>query len=187
MTLHKHLPELNVHVDGMGKHVARLQMEHPEALRDPGALEDAWKWCRRVSSKSDKKKALEADCIVSTSGMMDGGPSIWYLNRLRTDPRNAILLTGYQAKGSGGRMLLDEKHVPIWDKRTPIDLEVSQYSFSTHAGQNEIVEFAKNCEAETVVIYHTDPNHARPPLVEELEANGHTVHTPINGESTIIQ
>ena len=127
MMLHKHLPELDVHVDGMGKSVARLQMEHPEALRDPQALEEAWKWCRRVSSKSDKKKALDADCIVSTSGMMDGGPSIWYLNRLRMDPRNAILLTGYEASGSGGRMLLDEGHVPIWDKRTPIDLEVSQF------------------------------------------------------------
>ena len=67
MTLHKHLPELDVHVDGMGKHVAKLQMEHPEALRDPRALEDAWKWCRRVSSKSDKKKA-KRDCRVVKRG-----------------------------------------------------------------------------------------------------------------------
>ena len=186
MTLHQHLPELDVHVDGMGKQVAKLQMEHPEALRDPQALKDAWKWCKRVSSKSDKKKALNADCIVSTSGMLEGGPSIWYLNRLRQDPRNAILLTGYQAVGSGGRMLLDEKHIPIWNKRTPIDLEVSQFSFSTHAGHSEIVDFAKACEAETVVIYHTDPTHARPPLVEELESNGHKVHTPINGESVVV-
>ena len=119
MTLHKHLPELDVHVDGMGKSVARLQMEHPESLRDPQALEDAWKWCRRVSSKSDKKKALDADCIVSTSGMMDGGPSIWYLNRLRMDPRNAILLTGYQASGSGGRMLLDLSLIHISEPTRP--------------------------------------------------------------------
>ena len=81
MLLHKHLPELDVHVDGMGKRVAKLQMEHPETLRDPTALESAWRWCRRVSSKSDRKKALDADVIVSTSGMLDGGPSIWYLNR----------------------------------------------------------------------------------------------------------
>ena len=96
MLLHKHLPELDVHVDGMGKRVAKLQMEHPETLRDPSALESAWKWCRRVSSKSDRKKALDADVIVSTSGMMDGGPSIWYLNRLRHDLKNSILLTGYK-------------------------------------------------------------------------------------------
>ena len=76
MLLHKYLPELDVHVDGMGKRVAKLQMEHPEMLRDPSALESAWRWCRRVSSKSDRKKALNADVIVSTSGMLDGGPAI---------------------------------------------------------------------------------------------------------------
>ena len=40
-----------------------------------------------------------------------------------------------------------------------------------------------SCQAEEVVVYHTDPNHARPPLVEALEANGHIVHTPVNGVS----
>ena len=181
MLLHKYLPELNVHVDGMGKRVARLQMDHPETLRDPSALESAWRWCRRVSSKSDRKKALDADVIVSTSGMLDGGPSIWYLNRLRHDRRNAILLTGYQARNTGGRRLLEEARVPIFGKLASIELDVDQYSFSTHAGHQEIVQFAEECQAEDVVIYHSDPNMARPPLVDALEANGHRVHTPENG------
>ena len=172
MLLHKHLPELDVHVDGMGKRVAKLQMEHPETLRDPSALESAWKWCRRVSSKSDRKKALDADVIVSTSGMMDGGPSIWYLNRLRHDRKNAILLTGYQARNTGGRRLLEERKVPIFGKLANIELDVDQYSFSTHAGHQEIVQFAEECQAEDVVIYHSDPNMARPPLAEELESKG---------------
>ena len=186
MLLHKHLPELDVHVDGMGKRVAKLQMEHPETLRDPNALESAWRWCRRVSSKSDRKKALDADVIVSTSGMLDGGPSIWYLNRLRHNPKNAILLTGYQARNTGGRRLLEERRIPIFGKLSTIDLEVDQYSFSTHAGHQEIVEFATQCQAEDVVIYHSDPTMARPPLADALEANGHRVHTPENGISGIL-
>ena len=186
MLLHKHLPELNVHVDGMGKRVAKLQMEHPETLRDPTALESAWRWCRRVSSKSDRKKALDADVIVSTSGMLDGGPSIWYLNRLRHNPKNAILLTGYQARNTGGRRLLEERRIPIFGKISSIDLEVDQYSFSTHAGHQEIVDFAAQCQAEDVVIYHSDPTMARPPLADALEANGHQVHTPENGISGIL-
>ena len=186
MLLHKHLPELNVHVDGMGKRVAKLQMEHPETLRNPTALEAAWRWCRRVSSKSDRKKALDADVIVSTSGMLDGGPSIWYLNRLRHNPKNAILLTGYQARNTGGRRLLEEHRIPIFGKITPIDLEVDQYSFSTHAGHQEIVDFAAQCQAEDVVIYHSDPTMARPPLADALEKNGHRVHTPENGISGIL-
>ena len=186
MLLHKYLPELDVHVDGMGKRVAKLQMEHPETLRDPSALESAWKWCRRVSSKSDRKKALDADVIVSTSGMMDGGPSIWYLNRLRHDRKNAILLTGYQARNTGGRRLLEESKVPIFGNLTNIELDVDQYSFSTHAGNQEIVQFAEECQAEDVVIYHSDPNMARPPLAEALELKGHRVHLPKNGESEVI-
>ena len=186
MLLHKHLPELNVHVDGMGKRVAKLQMEHPETLRDPTALESAWRWCRRVSSKSDRKKALDADVIVSTSGMLDGGPSIWYLNRLRHNPKNAILLTGYQARNTGGHRLLEERRIPIFGKISSIDLEVDQYSFSTHAGHQEIVDFATQCQAEDVVIYHSDPTMARPPLADALEANGHQVHTPENGISGIL-
>ena len=186
MLLHKHLPELDVHVDGMGKRVAKLQMEHPETLRDPTALESAWRWCRRVSSKSDRKKALNADVIVSTSGMLDGGPSIWYLNRLRHNQKNAILLTGYQARNTGGRRLLEERRIPIFGKLSSIDLEVDQYSFSTHAGHQEIVDFATQCQAEDVVIYHSDPTMARPPLADALEANGHRVHTPENGISGIL-
>ena len=187
MLLHKYLPELDVHVDGMGKRVAKLQMEHPETLRDPTALESSWKWCRRVSSKSDRKKALDADVIVSTSGMLDGGPSIWYLNRLRHDRKNAILLTGYQARNTGGRRLLEERRVPIFGKLANIELDVDQFSFSTHAGHNEIVQFAEECQAEDVVIYHSDPNTARPPLAEELEAKGHQVHVPENGISGLIE
>ena len=186
MLLHKYLPELDVHVDGMGKRVAKLQMEHPETLRDPSALESAWKWCRRVSSKSDRKKALDADVIVSTSGMMDGGPSIWYLNRLRHDRKNAILLTGYQARNTGGRRLLEERKVPIFGKLANIELDVDQYSFSTHAGHQEIVQFAEDCQAEDVVIYHSDPNMARPPLAEAFEAKGHRVHVPENGISGLL-
>ena len=187
MLLNKHLPEFDVHVDGMGKRVAKLQMEHPETLKDPSALETAWRWCRRVSSKSDRKKALDADVIVSTSGMLDGGPSIWYLNRLRHDRKNAILLTGYQARNTGGRRLLDERRVPIFGKLANIELEVDQYSFSTHAGHQEIVQFAEECQAEDIVIYHSDPTMARPPLAEALETNGHRVHTPENGISGLLE
>jgi putative mRNA 3-end processing factor len=181
MLLHQRLPELDIHVDGMGKRIAKLQLSHPEMLRDPQGLESAWRWAKQVSSKSDKKKALNSDCIVTTSGMLEGGPSIWYLNRLRDDPKNAILLTGYQASGSGGRGLLDDSRIKIWNDRVKIDLAVDQFSFSTHAGHDEIIDFTAKCNAEKVVIYHTDPQQARPPLVEELEKNGHEVHMPVNG------
>jgi putative mRNA 3-end processing factor len=183
MLLHRHLPHLDVHVDGMGKRVAKIHLEHGGFLRDSNELERAWKWVKRVGSKSDKKKALNGNVIVTTSGMLSGGPALWYLNRLREDRRNAIFFTGYQAKDTGGRSLMDTGRLEIYGRPAEIDLEWKQFSFSTHAGHKEILDFAKACEAKHVVVYHTDPNHARPPLVEALEAQGHTVHEPVNGVS----
>ena len=183
MTLHQSGLNLDVHIDGMGKFLAKLYLEHPEYLRESQELEAALKWAKKVSSKTDRKKALNADVIITTSGMLDGGPAIWYLNRLKDDLRNAILLTGYQANGSGGRMLLDEGKIPIFGNKTQVDLEIDQFTFSTHSGHEEILQFAKSCNAKHVVVYHTDPNHARPPLAEALEAQGHKVICPINGKS----
>jgi len=187
MLVHQRLPWLDVHVDGMGKRVAKIHLEHHDALRDGSALDRAWRWAKQVSSKSDKKKALNGDVIVTTSGMLDGGPALWYLNRLRHDPKNAVFFTGYQARDTGGRGLLEEGTIEIYGTRVEINLDLQQFSFSTHAGHQEILDFAKACEAKHVVVYHTDPDHARPPLVVDLEAQGHTVHQPVNGESYILE
>jgi metallo-beta-lactamase family protein len=45
--------------------------------------------------------------ILASSGMCDHGPSAEYLRMLRDDPRNTIILTGFQASGSAGRELLE--------------------------------------------------------------------------------
>ena len=62
-------------------------------ILNPSALKLAFGNSKKVSSKSDRKKALEADVIVTTSGMLEGGPAIWYLNRLRMDRRNSVFIT----------------------------------------------------------------------------------------------
>ena len=105
MRLHQNCPELDVRNRWDGKkRISKLYLENSQFIRDPKALNDAWNWSRRVSSKSDRKKALDSDVIISTSGMLQGGPAIWYLNRLRHDIENEIFFTGYQAKDTGGKV-----------------------------------------------------------------------------------
>ena len=185
--LYQKCPELDVHVDGMGKRITKLYLENNQFIRDPKLLNDAWNWSRRVSSKSDRKKALDADVIISTSGMLQGGPAIWYLNRLRHDIENEIFFTGYQAKDTGGRKLQTESKIDIFGKQVDIPLNWESFSFSTHAGHKEITNFIYSCDPEDVVIYHTDPDTARPHLVDELEKNGIKTHSPENGRSYIIE
>ena len=180
--LHNSGYDLNVHYDGMGKAVSQIWLEHPEHLQDSSSFEQAFKWTRRVRSKSDRKRALEADVIVTTSGMLDGGPALWYLNRLRNDSRSAVLFTGYQAEGSGGRQLIEKGSLPIYGHNVEIHCEIDRFQLSNHAGHSELVEFAEACKPKHVILFHGDPE-TRPELAEALEQKGMKVHCPTNGES----
>jgi putative mRNA 3-end processing factor len=181
------LHESGLDLEGMGKVITKIMLEHPELLAAPAKLDSAFRWTRRVSSKSDRKKALEADVIVTTSGMLDGGPALWYLNRLRHDERNSIFLTGYQAEGSGGHRLLESGALPIFGRMTEIGLSIEQFDLSNHAGHSDLMQFALETEAEEVILYHSDPTTNRPELADALSAQGIHVHQPLNGETHVIE
>ena len=43
--------------------------------------------------------------IISTSGMLNGGPVMEYLLNLAQDEKNALVFVGYQADGTYGRRI----------------------------------------------------------------------------------
>ncbi len=179
--LHKEAPHLNVHYDGMGTRLTKYWLNNPEHIRNPEELEKVWRWARKVRSKSDRKKALDADVIVTTSGMLDGGPAIWYLNRLRHDLSNAILLTGYQAEKSGGRQLLDKGKIPIYGNITPIDLDINQFQLSNHASHSDMTNFIQACEPNQVLFFHGD-EEARKAISSEFRQKPKPI-LPLNGNT----
>jgi putative mRNA 3-end processing factor len=170
----------------MGTRVSGIWNDHPNYLRDPSGFEKALRWTKRVRGKSDRFKALEADVIVTTSGMLDGGPAIWYLNRLRHDSANAILLTGYQAPGSGGRSLVDTGIISIYNRKTRIELEIDKFDLSNHAGRSELVDFARACNPRHLILFHTPDEDVQ----EFADLFGpdppFEVLIPINGRDLII-
>ena len=118
--------------------------------------------------------------------MLKGGPVLWYLNRLKEDPESAVLITGYQAEGTGGEMLLEEGKLPIYGTITKIACEVERYYLSNHCGHNHLVEFAKNTGAKHVILFHL-PEEAIEPLRISIEENGQTVLIPENSTPIHIQ
>ncbi|MDP6220693.1 MAG: MBL fold metallo-hydrolase, partial [Candidatus Thalassarchaeaceae archaeon] len=182
--LHREAPHLDVHYDGMGTRVTREWMGCPELIRDADGMKRAFRWSKRVSGKSDRKKALGANVIVTTSGMLDGGPALWYLNRLRHHTANAILLTGYQAEGSGGRRLIEDGKIPIFGRLTPIALEIDKFDLSNHGDHSALTSFARACSPTDLVIFHAT-EEGRQALHEEF-AGEMRVHLPTNNTPILI-
>ena len=100
--------------------------------------------------------------IVSASGMATGGRVLHHLARLLPDPRNTVILAGYQAEGTRGRLLAN--HVPslkMLGRYIPVAAEiVVADAFSAHADADELVAWLARAPAppQTAYVVHGEPD-----------------------------
>ncbi|MCD6157445.1 MAG: MBL fold metallo-hydrolase [Euryarchaeota archaeon] len=156
----------DVWYDGMGKQVSEIYLSHPSYLRDSKALRKALKEVNIVQLSSHRNKALkDGNVIVATSGMLEGGPALYYISKLKDDPKNAVYFTGYQVEGTNGRYLLDTGHINLQGVSMPVVADVKFFDFSAHAGHSELIDFIKKVNPERVIIFHSDNPE---PLADDL-------------------
>lgn len=136
MVLHAH--GITPYVDGMGLSVLRKIKKHLSFVRDGNALVEAFKDARFVTSKNRKKVLSEPSVVVTTAGMLNGGPVLYYINKIKDDPRSKILLTGYQIEGTNGRRLLEEGAIELNGGVVKVRAKVEQYDFSAHADDADL-------------------------------------------------
>jgi putative mRNA 3-end processing factor len=165
MVLHK--AGLETWVDGMGQKVNRILLDEPGYLKDPALLRKADGRARYVKGDFMRKAAARSEVIVTTGGMLDGGPVLSYLRILQNDPKSAVFLTGYQVEGTNGRLLMEKGVIDLGDGPQRIAPKMEFFDFSAHSGHSELVEFVKGCAPQTVVLFHGDE---REKLAEDLRA-----------------
>jgi putative mRNA 3-end processing factor len=168
----------DVWYDGMGMKVSKIVLKYPRYLRSVDSLKKALNKVNFVHSDHGRKLAVQSEVILTSSGMMDGGPVLSYMNKLKNDPKSAVLLTGYQVEGSNGRLLLEKGKLDFYGVAENVACEVQYFDFSAHAGHSELVEFAKACNPDKIVLFHSDD---RMPLVESLQDHAE-ICTPHDGE-----
>ena len=169
----------NIWFDGMGKKISKIFLKYPRYLRDHKELKKAINQINPVHSDHGRKLALnKADVILTSSGMMDGGPVLSYMNKLKNDKKSAVLLTGYQVPDSNARLLVDKRKLNFYGVLESVQCEVEYFDFSAHAGHSELIEFAKKCNPEKIILMHSDNREALAnPLKEFAE-----VYLPKTGE-----
>jgi putative mRNA 3-end processing factor len=164
--------------DGMGKKISKIYLKYPKYLRSVDDLKKAFKNVNVVHSEHGRKMAMKGPVIITSSGMMDGGPVLSYMNKLKNDRKSAVLLTGYQVEGTNSRLLIEKGKLNFYGVLENVDCEVQYYDFSAHAGHSELVEFAKQCKPEKIILFHSAD---RAPLVESLKDTTEVL-TPMKGE-----
>jgi putative mRNA 3-end processing factor len=167
------------YLDGMARSVNEIYEAAPEYLADARRFRRALEGVHVVEHPGDRRKALrEADVIVTTGGMLDGGPVLFYIGELYRDTKSSIYLTGFQVEGSNGRRLLDEGTLLVDDTIVRPSCEIIKFDFSAHAGHSDLVRVAKESRAETIVLMHGDHREA----LRDVLDGGANVILPDNGK-----
>ena len=133
-----------------------------------------------VSDKEDSKAidaSNECSIIISASGMCEAGRVLHHLKASIEDPKNAVVIVGFQAPQTLGRRIVEKRpRVKIFGVERELRAEVVVMNgFSAHADQNDLVAYAEH-EKQTgnldrVILVHGEPGPQRA-LKEKLAEHG---------------
>ncbi|MDQ2071558.1 beta-CASP ribonuclease aCPSF1 [Haloarcula sp. H-GB4] len=169
------IPEMPVHLDGMIWEATAVHTTYPEYLRD--GLQDrifdedknpflADQFNPIDGGDEEREEIADGDSsiILSTSGMLTGGPAMSWLEQLGPDPDSTLTFVGYQAQGTLGKRIqrgIDE--VPVGGKgrseKVPLEMTVGTVDgFSGHADRQGLENFVKtmNPRPEKILCVHGD-------------------------------
>ncbi|WP_440007320.1 beta-CASP ribonuclease aCPSF1 [Halomicrococcus sp. SG-WS-1] len=169
------IPTMPVHLDGMIWEATAIHTTYPEYLRDE--LRDrifhedenpflAPQFNHIDGGEEERQDVADGDqCIVlSTSGMVTGGPIMSWLEHLGSDPDNTMVFVGYQAQGTLGRRIQNGwDEIPLngrsRGKTLSLNMDVETVDgFSGHADRQGLMNFVKtmNPRPEKVLCVHGD-------------------------------
>ncbi len=169
---------LPIYMDGMAGKATDIMLKNPEYVKNYHRFKRNMLSVERVKSQRHRKQIVKEPCvIVTTAGMLSGGPALFYINYL--NPKSHILLPGYCVEGTNGWYLLNRGTMIIDDQEVKIDLPVRYYDFSAHTGRSGLFAFVRALNPEKVFIVHGD--HCDE-FAEELKLEGFDAVAPDLGQ-----
>jgi putative mRNA 3-end processing factor len=136
--------EYPIVLDGMAREAARIMMSYKQFLRDPKLFTEAMHSVDWVEGWRDRRKATKKPmAIISTAGMLKGGPAAFYISKIGKKAQNAVFLVSYQIPGTPGRELLEKGVCVIDGKVRKVKAQVQHFDFSSHCGASDLKEAVK--------------------------------------------
>ncbi len=165
--------EYPVFIDGMIWDATAIHTAYPEYLSvdverkifqgNNPFVNDIFK---QITSSKEREKVWDEKpaVIISTSGMLSGGPVMEHLKVLGENKDNTLVFVGYQGEGTMGRRIQKGwKEIPLSingkTSTMKLDLEVQTIDgLSGHSDRNQLINFLNRLRSkpERVLVCHGD-------------------------------
>jgi len=169
----KKLKKVNIYIDGMVKDINRVYKFNPLYLKNTlgkkvlrGVEPFYDDNIIQVKNKEQRETLLgsrDSCVIISSSGMLTGGPSQFYAEKIAALDNGYIVITGYQDEESPGRKLLnlletnkEDRILEINGKIIPVKCRVERVGLSAHGDKSEIQALIAKLTPDNVFLVHGD-------------------------------
>lgn len=166
------IPNIPVYLNSpMAIDASGMYQRHPEEHR---LKQDEYEHMYQLATLTrtvDESKLLNLRggpmVIISASGMLIGGRILHHVAAYGPDPKNAVILSGYQASGTRGATLASgEREIRIYGEDVKIRADVIQLeSLSAHADADGVIEWMRSAPREPRMTYIT---HGEPEASDAL-------------------
>lgn len=173
------------HIECFDAKVAEEFIEHGDNPFGFGEL----KYTRTVEDSKSLNTKSGSMIIISASGMCEFGRILHHLKNNIEDPKNVILIAGYQAENTLGRKLVDgNKSVNIFGD--PYQVKASVYvmdAFSGHADRSDLLDYITHVDGlKKIFLVHGEQTQLEA-FSHALDENGYKdVYIPKYGEEVEI-
>ena len=156
------LDEFKIHdypifLDGMAQKVAKIYMKYPGYYKNPFELRKSFSNAIWIKNHRQRKQALERPSIViTTAGMLEGGPIMYYIKHKANDKRTNIFMTGFQVPETKGNILLQTGEIEIDDEVYRPKGIIKKFDFSAHVGKKYLLKAINHWNPQKVICVHGD-------------------------------
>jgi putative mRNA 3-end processing factor len=128
---------LHAYVDGMGVDVFNIMKREPEYVRDIDRLKNVFTSSNIVEPEQRRDIIREPCIIVTSAGMLNGGPVLYYISEIYDDAKSKIHLTGYQAEDTNGREAVKSGYIEDRNRIIHLKCRLELYDFSAHGDNTQ--------------------------------------------------
>jgi metallo-beta-lactamase family protein len=195
------IPTIPIFVDSpLAVKMTKVFCAHQEAVdaetnewRRMGLKPFQWRQLRYVQDVNESKALNDIRgpfVVISASGMCEAGRILHHLRNNIENPRNTVLITGFQAEHTLGRKIVEKRpEVPIFGDMTRLRAEVVKLNeLSGHADQRELLTWLKPVvpSLKRIFLVHGEPSQQQA-LAKAIEQQySLPVTVPARGESFVL-
>jgi len=188
------IPSIPIYVDSpLAIDTTTVFEMHPEILDNSEEMVvkaqelfrfDLLHYTRDVEESKALSRARGPMVIIAASGMMENGRIVHHLAQGASDPRNTILVVGFQAEHTLGRRVVERRPVlNIFGEDVPLQARVEIINgYSAHADRTEMTSWLARVKEKSPRLGRIWLVHGERPVQDEfrtaLTAKGYSVECP---------